>query len=406
MLLTRSHFDVLADAVASKLTPDIFAAFHAESATIKRQIVSEIAADNCLGFIPEEISEFIVAMAAEANAASPKTFDVYAIAAELGVIGSPGIIVEVAPIVWAKPKPPKLYPDLVMRWPDEYAQLTTMAGKIPFAAIADREWSRNAVHEALGLGGYLDYLLGRQIPASDPTMDLFHMGINTMLRALHGEWFDEEGVPLTKLPEGVSSASTEALTFASDLEDRLHRKAVAAASAAKRREAAIAEKTASRYEAFNILATATGWDGIVNGLSLAPFEKVYAIITSVPFGTKLVPAGSTWLTKAEVAIFHPVYPISTPEHIEFTEQFVLYHVAKRLPSWFKTTQDGTMKIRRAPLKARKLGLDRPTRSLHKRLLGLIEKHTETKVGDALLQLAGSVLSWADITASTAMSKAK
>ena len=403
MNLTRTTFDILADAVASKLTPDIFAAFHAEPAAAKRDIIQEICNERGYDFPLIMITEFVIAMALEVNAGSasnPPLHDIDAIAKELGVT------LDRTPITWAKPKHPKLYPELVMQWPEEYALLGTAAAKIPFAAIGSHEWSRNAVHEALGLGGYLEYLLGRQIPAENPTMQLFHMGIHTMLKGLHGEWFDDEGTVLPSLPKGVSGASTEMLAFTSDLEDRLRRKKVAQESAAKRREAAIAEKTARRNEAFTALGTAQDWQDYADALSCSSFKEIYDTLTSAPYGQKLIPAGMTWLSKDVAESFEVAYPIKTPENIEFAEQFILHHLNKRLPTWFKTTQDGTLKIRRAPLKVRKPGMDRPTRSLHKKLEALIEKHGESKVGDALLLITGSVISWADISASTEMSKAK
>src|SRR5271170_4344738 len=175
MLLTRAHFDILAEAVAAALTPDVFAEFHKQNATTKRSIVKEIAEEKAFGFLPEEISEFIIALAQEAHISATASggkppYDVFAVAQELGVL------IELTPIVWHKPKPPRLFPELIIKWPEEYALINNMAAKIPFLALAGHEWYRNAVHEAIGLGGYLDYLLGRQIPTSNATLQLFIQG--------------------------------------------------------------------------------------------------------------------------------------------------------------------------------------------------------------------------------------
>lgn len=392
IMLTRLHYDTIAEAIATTIKPDDFAEFHSLPPEQKLGVVMEIVEEAFFGFPKEEVAEFIVAMALEANAGvEAPLHDIDAVAAAVGYK------LDRTQIAWHKPKPPTLYPQLTIKWPEEYAHLGGMAAKVPFASVGNKVWYRNAVHESLGLGGYVDFLLGRQIPETDPTMELFLQGMHIALSGARGEWFDEDGSPFVRLPTGVDGKSAEAIDFAADHENRVRRRDVARKSAAARREKEIAEKKLRRDAAFGMLEAATGWKSTVDALSLTPFDKVHEILTAQPIGFETA-GGKTWLPTADIKAFDKVYAIANEEMLEFTEQFVITQVAKRMPSWFKEIQDGTLKIRKAPKIERPKGLDRPTRSLHTNLNRLIERYKIDKVGDALLTLCGFQADWKTVTA--------
>lgn len=304
--------------------------------------------------------------------------------------------------VWPKPKPPRMYPELVMRWPEEAAKIPTMAAKINFANAHHPGAIVNAVHEVLGIGGYLEALNGEQIPAADPTMTLFVQGVLTSLMASHVDWFDDEGALRLQLPQGADSRSVEEIDAAIEAENRARRAEVARKSAQARREKELKEKAERRSAAYVTLAT-TKWKELVDPLATLSFDQLRQLLTAPPVTSTPVaapPDGMTWLPFEYVneALAKLSY---SPESLHFVETFILTKLRDVHPTWFKERQDGSLRIRKAPLKVReKGGIDRPTRTLRRKLARLIDKYGEAKVGDNLLALSGlGERTWAEVTGS-------
>ena len=390
IMLTRLQFNLISETISATLSAAEQTSFMALSPIEKVGVIKAMCEEKYFGFDATIFPEYVVAIAVADNKSGASVqHDIDAIAA---AVGFPLVI---TPIVWHRPKPPKLFPELTVKWPEEAAKMGAIAAKIGFAWAGNEPSYQNATHEALGLGGWLDFLLGRQIPATDPTMALFIMGASVALRGARGEWFDDEEQQFLRLPIGVDGKSVEEIDWDAEYENRLRRRAVTRDTAAKRRQKAIKEKKEHREAAFLILTTATGYATLVDNLSLSTFEKMRDILTSNPVGVDTA-GGKTWIASVVMKQFEIVYPIANPEMLEFVEQFVLTQVNKRLPNWFRETEDGTLKIRRAPKINRPTGLDRPTRSLHKHLDKLITKHTVEKVGTALLTIAGKQFTWAQV----------
>lgn len=382
-MLTHLQYSILTEAISAAFVAAEKDAFDGLPPTQKLDVIKALVAEKYFGFSDEVCTEFMLAAAIhEGN--GPDIIDALANAI--------GTKVDRTPIVWGRPKPPTLYPMLLSRWPEEAAKIGGIAAKIPFAQSTDQLWYQNATHESLGLGGYLDFLLGRQIGFSDPTMALFIQGASIAVQTSRGEWFDEDGTAFVRLPPNVDGRSVEEVDWQVDYETRLRRREIARKSAAQRREKEIADKKARRDAAFALLANAVGWNAVVDQFSIGTFEKLRDILTSNPVGVDTA-GGKTWLPTALMKQFEIARPIANAEDLEFTEQFVLTQINKRMSSWFKETQDGSLRIRKAPRVDRPVGLDRPTRSLHKHLDKLITKHGIEKVGGALLTIAGQTVSW-------------
>jgi hypothetical protein len=261
-------------------------------------------------------------------------------------------------------------------------KVSGMAAKISYDDIKENlEYAMHlAVHETLGLGGMLEHNRRQLIPIDDPTMQLFFGAIAEALLVAHPNWFDAEGNLLAVLPAGVPDRSDEQLEYDAAAQLRRHRRETAAKSAAARKAKQIAEAQAKRATFF---AACDGRDTLLNAvmelanqMSLMEFDRAKAEGTLITSGTD-TRCGPTWVPELIVRLCND--GLQDDQAVHFLEDYVLSKVRARLPNWFKETEDGSIRFRRAPQVDKPKGLDRPTRTLRKLLAKLIEKNGEDAV---------------------------
>lgn len=298
-----------------------------------------------------------------------------------GIRGELGFIREYTAIPWPKPEPAS-YAMFVATWGEEFFKLKAAANKMSFiAAQMDNPWSialaRMCVFEALGLGGMLEFKDGRIPLADDKTMSFCLEAVSATLRVVRPEWFDATGQIYTNAQQVTGSTdSLEFQQFCEDCKTVLYKREKAAESAANRRKARIAEIKKARADVFTVLtglnnATFTEYETKLKELDFDTLKNLVADVGTSTFDTHTL---TTWIPREafDGAIFFQ-------KEIAHVEDWLLRAVAAKHPDWFLETEDGSYRLKRAIPKEKKKGMDRLTRSLHKALDKLIQKHGSDKV---------------------------
>jgi hypothetical protein len=314
----------------------------------------------------EEICEYL--------AAHPELGPV--VRGELGFFRQEGVI------PWPKPVPSS-YALFVATWGEEFFKLKAAANKMSLvAAQLDNEHSiglaRICVFEALGLGGVLEFQDGRLPPADDKAMSFCLEAVSATLRVVRPEWFDPTGQIYTN-PNQVegSTDSLEFQQFVEDCKTVLHKRQKAAESAAARRKARIADIKKARAELFTHLAPlrSADLDAFEKELEGMSFDKLKEEVQDV--GAVRLSDTCTLTTWIPRRAFGNI--TFTQDEVPHVEDWLLRSVVALHPDWFTESEDGSYRLKRAIPKERRRGMDRLTRSLHKALDKLIQKHGSDKV---------------------------
>lgn len=400
-MLTRLQYNILTQHLRLCHTVDELEVYKSMTPGGKVEFLTAFGDERLFDFPADSYPEYaLAAFITESTTVkkTPTALEVDAIAADLG------IIVNRAPIVWTKPKPPTTYPSLLAKWPEEAALIGAMAAKLDFNSLESPMYVVLAVQEALGLGGFLDALTRLQISVSEPTMQLFALGIDTHLRAVRRDWYqtdsdaDDAERRLPELPNNVSGISKEQEDWEIDYANRLRRRDVARANAKKRNEEKLEAIKGKRQAAFTqielVPAAAEMIKVVSTKLSMSSFDEVTSFVQT----TTKQDVGDTWLPTSLLKQLKGVLAFTSESDVRYTEEYLLAELCKLLPSWFIELQDGSLKLRKTPYVARVATMDRATKSLYRQLDALTTRYGADVVGDALLTMAGKTPSWAALVA--------
>lgn len=284
-------------------------------------------------------------------------------------------------------------PKLLPEWADRGLAVTDACAQgLSYAELVhprSKDLIAAAIRNHFGIGGLEDLGDHRAIQASDRTMMVLISQVRWLLAVQYRpEWFDAENNPLPALPAGVDARPyQDVLTELRQKEDE-ERKARQQARAAEYRTKKLGEHASLRAAALQVCAgntfiasTAAAISGSFDAAKSVLAAEVIAIddvLQPVLKSIILLPEFQSLTAKrGESAIDLEVRRYRVAAYMIW--QAIMLVTAQAQPTWFRTLENGDLKLRPEPLKQAVRRNTRAQRAILVNLYKLTEKYGRDQV---------------------------